>query len=219
VDGPAKITIAADQSTAVYPLRAFPQADVEAWQICAEGKPGLPSVRAEMGEPMPGSPMYRRSRRSRTVSAVDVTVASQLVPLRIAAAPLTGKINVVAAEAGKKVNVVCELSCNGEAPEQLTAMLEGLPNRVHTSPVTISRDDRRASFEVTIEPTAPLGSFTGLACRLSGTIGGQDVSYCVGRGSVLKIEPSGTLVTDESGRALSPLEALRRLQGPARATR
>jgi hypothetical protein len=94
---------------------------------------------------------------------VDVAVASELVPLAIGAAPLLGRFNVVAAETGKSVNVVCELSRNGDSPEQLTATLEGLPNRVQASPVTISRDDQRVTFAVSIEPTAPLGSFTSLA--------------------------------------------------------
>jgi hypothetical protein len=55
-----------------------------------------------------------------------------------------------------------------------------------------------------------VGTFASLVCRLTGAIDGQEVSYCVGRGGVLKIEPAGALVTDETGRPLSPLEVLRR---------
>jgi hypothetical protein len=55
-----------------------------------------------------------------------------------------------------------------------------------------------------------VGTFASLVCRLTGAIDGQEVSYCVGRGGVLKIEPAGALVTDETGRPLSPIEVLRR---------
>jgi hypothetical protein len=212
VDGPAKITIPAGVSTAIYPLRAHAQAESRAWQICAEAKPGTPAPRSVTAEPAPGAPMVRRGRRSRSASAVDVAVSSQLVPLAVSIAPVSGTLATVAAEPGKTVNLVCELQRTGDLPDQLTATLEGLPNRVHAEPVTIAADDRRIIFVLKTEPTAPLGSFNSLVCRLSGVMGGQEVSYCVGRGGVLKIEPAGTLVLDDSGRALSPLEALRRSQ-------
>jgi len=212
VDGPAKITIPAGESTAVYSLRAFAEAEARTWEICAEAKPGIAGARTAAADPGAGPPMYRRARRSRSSSAVDVSVSSQLVPLRVSVAPVAGVFTAVSAEPGKTAKLVCELNRTGDLPEQITATLEGLPNRVHTSPVTIARDDRRVTFTVEIEPTAPLGAFSSLVCRLSGNMGGQEVSYCTGRGGVLKIEPPGALVLDASGRALSPLEALRRSQ-------
>ena len=39
VDGPDKISIPADQSTAVYTARAFPQAEPRTWRLCAEARP------------------------------------------------------------------------------------------------------------------------------------------------------------------------------------
>ena len=46
--------------------------------------------------------------------------------------------------------------------------------------------------------------------RLTGEIDGENVSWLIGRGSVLKIEPAGMLVTDQDGKPLSKLDALRR---------
>src|SRR5262249_53375400 len=106
--------------------------------------------------------------------------------------------------------LLCELNRTGDLPDPLVATLEGLPNRVHARHVTVAGDARRVTFELQLESTAPLGAFADLVCRLSGIMGGQDVTYCVGRGGTLRIEPPGKLVTDESGRALSPLEALRK---------
>jgi hypothetical protein len=45
--------------------------------------------------------------------------------------------------------------------------------------------------------------------RLTGEVDGQNVSWLVGRGSILKIEPAGMLVTDQDGKPLSKLDVLR----------
>jgi hypothetical protein len=208
VDGPATITIPADQSTAVYTARAFPEAEPRAWPLCAEATPGRTETRVAL-DPVTGAPLRRRRAR-RSDSQPATAVSSQLVTLRIAEPPVTGTIGTVAAEQGKPMTFVCQLKRNGQVPSQMTANLEGLPNRVSADPVAVSEKDERVAFTLKLEPTAPVGSFPSLICRLSGKIDGQEVSYCVGRGGVLKIEPAGGLVIDEAGRPLSALEALRR---------
>jgi hypothetical protein len=209
VDGPATITIAADQSTAVYTARSFPQAESRSWPVCAEATPTKATARPAL-DPVTGA-LVRRGRRGKPADGVPATaVSSQLVTLRIAESPVTGTIGTVAAEQGKQLTVVCQIKRHGQLPSQLTATLEGLPNRVGVSPVAVSDEDQRVAFTVKLEPTAPVGSFPSLVCRLTGKIEGQEVSYCAGRGGVLKIEPAGGLVVDETGRPLSALEALRR---------
>jgi hypothetical protein len=205
VDGPAAVTIPEDATTFVYPLRAFPEAETRQWSICAEAKPGR--ARGDYGVRRAASTAApRRSRSSNTA----VMVASQLVTLQVAPPPVTGTIGVVSAEQGQAIRVRCQLTRRGELPNQLTATLEGLPNRVAAEPVTVDARTEMVEFATTIDPTAPAGSFAQLGCRLTGKLHGQEVSYFVGRGGVLNIAPSGTLVTDEDGRALSPLEVLRR---------
>ncbi|MBC8117222.1 MAG: hypothetical protein H7062_22735 [Candidatus Saccharimonas sp.] len=212
VDGPPSITIPADQSSAIYTARAFPQVQPRTWRIAAEAKAGSPPARSAAMEAAPGAPSARPSRRSRSRSVSTVAVASSLVTLQVSKSPVTGAIGTVTAEQGKEIKLVCSLQSHGPLPKQMTATLEGLPNRVATSPVTVSSKDQQVTFIVKLEPTAPVGSFPSLVCRLTGTIDGQEVSCCVGRGGVLKIESAGALVTDATGRPLSPLEVLRRSQ-------
>lgn len=218
VDGPASVTIEADQTTAVYTMRAFPEAVVREWLLCATALPGAAQAVRRTAAPVtappaapPAGQQGRRRGRSR-FTAPATPVATQLVSLHIAESPVAGTIGTVAAEQGKPLTVVCEIKRQGRLPEQMTATLEGLPNRVSAEPVTVTGAHSQVKFKVDLDPTAPIGSFPSLVCRLSGTIDGQEVSYCVGRGSVLRIEPAGALVTDESGRPLSPLEVLRRAQ-------
>jgi hypothetical protein len=141
-----------------------------------------------------------------------VAVASQLSQLRVEASPVTGSIGRIVAEQGKTIPLVCRLERRGPLPAQLTATLEGLPNRVEVAPVPVSGEANEVVFQVAFDPTCPVGEFPDLVCRLRGDFDGQPVSYCVGRGGVLQIEPAGQLVTDDAGRPLSRLEVLKRSQ-------
>jgi len=209
VDGPATITIPAEESNAVYTARAFPQVEPRQWPLGAEALPGsrMTSGAIESAAVAPAS-RYRRGKRS--LSGTTTAVSSKLVTLRVSESPVTGMIGTVVGEQGKELTVVCRIKRLGQLPEQMTATLEGLPNRVATRPVVVSGDDQRCVFVLHLEPTAPVGSFPSLVCRLTGLIEDQEVSYCVGRGGVLKIEPAGGLVVDDAGRPISPLEALRK---------
>jgi hypothetical protein len=206
VDGPAKITVPADQSSAIYTARALPQAEPRTWSLCAEATPGSAPVRRAMSDAAAGAPRARKTN----AAAASVAVSSKLVTLRVSESPVTGTIGTVAAEQGRDLALVCEIKRAGQLPPRMVATLEGLPNRVSAGPVVVTSDDERITFAVKLEPQAPVGTFASLVCRLTGEIDDQEVSYCVGRAGVLKIEPAGALVTDDAGRPLSPLEILRR---------
>ena len=123
---------------------------------------------------------------------------------------MTGTIGRVSGEQGSTLEVVCSIERHGPVPDRLEAVLEGLPNRVKAEPVKLEPNDSSVKFAITLDSTAPIGKFNSLVCRLTGMIDGQVISYCIGRGGVFNIEPPGGLVTDEDGRPLSPLEALRK---------
>ncbi len=209
VDGPEQITIPEGDSSAVYTARAYPQAEARTWSLCAEARSAGSSA-GQAGTNGAGGGRASRRRGRSSGSGPATPVSSKLVTVRVAPSPVAGTIGTVVAEQGKDFTLVCQLTAQGSLPTQMTAALEGLPSRVSASPVDVSADDSTVSFAVKVEPTAPVGSFLSLVCRLTGTIDGQEVSYCVGRGGVLRIERAGALVTDESGRPLSPLEVLRK---------
>jgi hypothetical protein len=206
IDGPAKITVAPDQTNAVYTAHALPQAECRTWSLCAEATTGHVPVRGTPRDAAGGTP---RARRRKAVDA-SVAVSSQLVSLCVSDSPVAGTIGTVAAEQGRNLDLVCEIKRAGRVPEEMLATLEGLPNRVSADSVAVKADDEQIRFTVKIATAAPVGTFPSLVCRLTGVIDGQEVSYCVGRPGVLRIEPAGALVTDNAGRPLSPLEVLRR---------
>jgi hypothetical protein len=207
VDGPDSITIPAGQSSAVYTARSFEQAEPRAWPLCAVATPGRDGPRITTDGL--GNPTYPRGRAKRSDGVPATAVASEMVTLAVADSPVTGTIGTVAAEQGQELRVVCQIKRRGPLPASMKAVLEGLPNRVSAESVAVAESDTTVAFTVKLEPTAPVGSFPSLVCRLSGTIAEQEVSYCIGRGALLKIQPAGGLVVDETGRPLSALEALR----------
>jgi hypothetical protein len=215
VDGPAKLTIPSDKSSGVYVAHAFPQAAPRTWHICAEARPGLDIPRDATTNAAPGVPSFRGGRGRRSRGGNDAVVSSQLVALTIAPSPVTGLIGKIATEQGTTKKIVCSMAAREKLPSELTATLEGLPNRVQAKSVTVSGTDKNVEFAIQLDGTAPLGVFNSPVCRLTGTVDGQEVSYCIGRGGELKIDVPGALVTDKSGRPLSPLEVLRQNQQKA----
>ena len=206
VDCEAKTRIAADQESVTILLRSNRRANAGDWPIVAEATPGVSDGKSASAPDsgMPG----RRSRRSAAIS--PVSVASSLHSLMIAQSPIRGSIASVSAERGVQVDLVCKLESGESIPKSLIATLEGLPNRVHCTPVTIDSADSVVRFKVVIEVDAPTGTFDQIVCRLSGSLGNQQVSFCVARDTRLIIADPGASQKDESGRPLSQLEALRR---------
>jgi hypothetical protein len=208
VDGPDKLIVSAEESTAIYTVRAWPSAVPRTWQLCAEAK-ATPDSTQNSDESMSESGRGRRSRKL----AARTLVASNLVSLTIASSPVAGQIGTVMAEQGTPSEVGCSLQINGSLPESMTAVLEGLPNRVSADSVPVKPGDSIIQFQLQPEVTAPLGTFADLMVRLDGVIDGQNVSWRIGRGGALKIEQSGQLMTDENGKPLSRLDVLRRSSG------
>ena len=203
VDGPDKVIIPSGETHVSYPMHAWPKAVPRTWQICAEARPGLaPDAAPDR------TGMEERGRR-RSKPLARTAVASNLAELTIANAPVSGSIEPVVAEQGKTRDVSCVLERRGELPEKLTAVLEGLPNRVTAATFEVATADNEIRFVLNPEDSCPVGTFPDLMVRLTGEVDGQNVSWLVGRGSVLKIEPAGMLVTDQGGKPLSKLDVLR----------
>jgi len=136
-------------------------------------------------------------------------VASQIVDLTIVSSPITGGFQPLAAEQGDALIAEFQFKTNGPVPDEMTATLEGLPNRVVVEPITVSSSGENAQFSLKVADDAPLGVFDSLQCRMQGTLAGQPVSFVVAVGTKLQIAAPGRLARSDSGELLSPLEALR----------
>ncbi len=211
VDCQAKTRIPANRDSGTITLRANRAAKAGAWPLVAEGVAGLAESTSDTGmnapgvTNAPGMGMFPRKR-----SAVSLTnVCSSLHSLSVCDSPAQGNIEAISVEQGSQVEVICRLDLSDAVPETLVATLEDLPNRVHVEAIQVNRSDKTVKFQLKIEADAPIGTFESVVCRLSGTADNQNVSYCVARNTKLIIAAPGASQKDESGRPLSPLEALR----------
>jgi hypothetical protein len=191
VMGEPNIVIPSGKDFGVYRLVSLPQTSVRDWPLVAVARVDTSSSKSSFSE-----------LEGREVS-------SNLVNLSVAKAPVDGHLGVLAFEQGTTAEVLCTLQPSSDLPESMTAVLEGLPNRVTAQPVEITRLDSHVRFTVHLEEDAPLGEFTGLQCRLTGEYEKQAVSFAVGCQTRMKVFPPGKLFRSESGELLSPLEALR----------
>jgi hypothetical protein len=148
-------------------------------------------------------------RRRRSPEGV-VPVASAVVLVAVAAAPVKGQFLPAAGEQGQTVKVVCRFDVL--PPGSYTAELTGLPPRATAKPMTVAAGAKQVEFLVALEATTPAGECRALVCELAGEVGGQKVLYRVGRGGVFTTQVPGAGKTDAAGKPLSPLDALRQAQ-------
>jgi hypothetical protein len=188
------IVIPSGESSAVYQLTATQQASPRTWPLVAAACVDTVSAKED-------------------TSRIDGReVASELIQLTIAETPIVGEFQTLAAEQGQSLTFHCELKRTAETPSELTATLEGLPNRVTCDPELVRASDSQIEFKVQFADDAPVGDFANLQCRLSGEIDGQAVSFVVASNTKLQIAPQGKLFRGADGKPLSPLEALRQAQ-------
>lgn len=206
VDGPDKLVIRSEEDTGDYVLRAWPQAEPRTWQLCAEVRPAL-AAREDAALGVPREPGARRLRER---PVARTAVATSLVPVTIAQSPVSAETLRIVTEQGRNVRAVVRPKVHGRLPEQLTASVEGLPNRVSSKATLWDGRQPELVFEIVPEETAPLGEFADIQVRVSGVLDGQPASWLVAGGSVLQLESPGGLVLDAAGRPLSRLEKLRR---------
>lgn len=211
---PHGVVIPADKSEVVVTLASDGAADVGTWPLLA----AVRVARAGRGERDPllvgmnglGTAAQAGGRRPRR-GATDALpqVSSDLTKVFIAESP-KGSFLSASGEQGKAMTVKCQFASPLSLPGDFTATLGGLPPRAVARPVPVKPGMKEVTFEVTLDPTTPQGSYPSLVCELNGVVRGQAVVLRSGRGGVLKVELRGGLKTDATGKPLSPLDALRK---------
>jgi hypothetical protein len=209
VEAPTAVVVPPEKSEAVVTLIAHPAAEVGDWRLGVEAKPAS-GVRGRRDPLVAGAGNVLRSRRR--VAEGVLPVASELLTVKVTAPPLTGRFRPAASEQGKVVKVSCQLGFAAPFSEPFTATLDGLPPRATAKPVELKPGAKQVEFTVAIDATTPPGEHSSLVCELNGKVGAQRVVYRVGRGGILAIHPPGSGRSDASGKALSPLDVLRRTE-------
>jgi hypothetical protein len=202
VEAPAKVTVPAEKSEALFQLVASGDAVPGDWPLIAEARVSRSVIRGDR------SSGVRRPRGTSPTAAV----ASAPVMLKVLASPLKATIAPVAGELGQTVEVVCQLE--GHLPARMEATLDGLPPRAKSNAVVVLPGERTIRLQLTLDPTTPTGKHETLCVVLSGEKDKQKLSYRVGQGgTIVAVEP-GKRAIGKDGKPLSPLEALRAAEKP-----
>ncbi|MEM8735919.1 MAG: hypothetical protein AAGG44_16945, partial [Planctomycetota bacterium] len=188
------ILIAPGESTGVFELQATNRALPRTWQLVATAEVDALTSAGDI-EAVAGR-----------------EICSEPVDLNITSSPVSGEFETLAGLQGESVEAICKLNVTPEFLGEFTATIEGLPARVTAEPVAVTHQNQQIKLKINIAEDAPLGSFNGIQCRLTGESNGQSVSYVVAEGTALTTMEAGKLIRDSAGRVLSPLEALRARQ-------
>ncbi|MDP6445694.1 MAG: PPC domain-containing protein [Pirellulaceae bacterium] len=157
IGGASSVNIAADKNEVLYPLSANGGAAIGEWPVYALGSSG------------------------------GNWSSSQLAKLKIAGPFVTFEMQRASCEQGQPVQVYCKM--NHAAPFEGTARVQllGLPPKVVTKDLEITKDTKELVFELTTDPTSPAGKYKNVFCQVTITDQGEAVVSRAG-GTELQID-------------------------------
>ena len=158
------INIPKEKNSVTIPLSAKSDAETRQWKIAVLG--------------------------SATVGGGTVWASTQLAPLDVAPPMLLGKIDTLNVSPGQSAKLVCKLEQKESFDGKASVKLMGLPDKVTTSDLEITHDSKEASFDLTIDPKASLGSQKGLFCRVTFKRGAEEFTQDIAKGGVLRLVPA-----------------------------
>jgi hypothetical protein len=184
------VTIPEKANEAALPINASADARLNDWKICVVGSADNNGA---------------------------VWVSSQLADLTVAPSMLTGKIEMVAGERGKPVQVLCKLTQQQPFEGKAKIELLGLPPNTTAEPKEITAGDREIVFDVQTTDKSPTGQQKSLFCAVTVTKEGEPIRQSIAGGGVLRIDaPSksaaGSSVAAVAPNAKAPAKPLSRLE-------
>ncbi|HKA05848.1 MAG TPA: PPC domain-containing protein, partial [Gemmataceae bacterium] len=116
-----------------------------------------------------------------------VWVSSQLATIQIAAPYLNLNIERGAVEQGKDTQMFVKPAVAKAFAGEAVIRLVGLPPKVTTQELKLTKDTKEIAFPLKVEPTAPAGTHKNIFCQVVITENGEPVVHNLG-GSELRID-------------------------------
>ena len=193
-----------NQNEALIPLNANNGAEATTWKIVVNGV---------YTEPPADPPAAVKGRRAAAAAAGRLTVSSQLAKLTVASQFLTLNFSPVSVEQGKEVDLPIRINKLVDFPGEAKVTLIGLPNKVTTEPVTITKDSTDVVFHVKTDPASPPGDTKSLFCEVVVMRDGEPIVHNLGTGRLRIDVPlpqkkkTATSAGREAGAGRCPLKA------------
>jgi len=156
-------TVPKGATNAFYQLNAAENAEARAWRIAVLGHA--------------------------TVEGGQVYVSSQLSGLQIAPPYVAGKIQTLVANPGDTAALTVDLRQLKPFAGKAKIRLIGLPDKITAPEGEIASDDPKVTFNLSVSPKCPPGSFRNLFCAVAVPNDGQIIPHNIAAGGVLRIVP------------------------------
>ena len=126
---------------------------------------------------------------SATVAGGTVWTSTQLASLEVAPPILLGKIDPVNTNPGQSAKLICKLEQKEPFEGKASVKLLGLPDKVTTPDVDVTKDSTEAVFNLTVDPKCSNGSHKALFCRVTFKRDNEELTQDIAKGGVLRIVP------------------------------
>jgi hypothetical protein len=161
VGSASSVVIPEGQNEVLFPINANPGAPVRKWKYAVLGT-----------APVGNGPVW---------------VSSQLANLEIAAPYMNFAFERGAVEQGKQTQLFVKIANSKAFAGPAKVNLIGLPPKVTTKEVEITKDTKEIAFPITTDPAAPVGIHKNLFCQVVVTENGEPVVHNLG-GTELRID-------------------------------
>jgi Bacterial pre-peptidase C-terminal domain len=161
VGSASSVVIPEGQNEVLLPLNANGGAPVRKWKYAVMGNAGIASG--------------------------PVWVSSQLATIEIALPYLNVTIERGAVEQGKDTQMFVKPAVTKAFAGEAVIRLVGLPPKVGTTELKLTKDTKEVAFPIKVDATAPAGTHKNIFCQIVVTENGEPVVHNVG-GSELRID-------------------------------
>ena len=162
-----------NQSEATIPINASGGAELKTWRIVVNGT---------YTEPPPAPPAGATQAQRRRIRGGRLVVSSEFARLTVAPQFLTLKFAPASVEQGKDIDLRVKVNKEHDFAGQAKMTLVGLPNKVTTAPVTITKDTTEAVFHLKTDAKTPPGETKSLFCQVLVMQNGEPIQHNLGSG-------------------------------------
>lgn len=157
----ASATIAEGQNETVLPVNAAPNAQPGKWKTAVQATANIPSG--------------------------PVWVSSQLATVEVSPPFVSFAMERAAGEQGKATELFCKIAQSKPFEGAARVVLVGLPPKVTTGELQITKDSKEVAFKLALDPASPAGQHNNIFCQVFVPVNGEPVLHNTG-GTQLRID-------------------------------
>jgi Bacterial pre-peptidase C-terminal domain len=181
-----------NQNEATILINASGGAELKTWRIVVNGT---------YTEPPPATPAGATQAQRRRNRGGRLVVSSEFARLTVAPQFLNLKLEAASVEQGSEVDLRVNVNKAVDFAGEAKMTLIGLPNKVTTSPVTITKDTTEAVFHLKTDAKTPPGETKSLFCQVLVMQNGEPILHNLGSGRLRVDAPLAMKKTPISGPA------------------